>query len=100
MDMQGLPAATEAGGAQAVRGRRLCMGWIRERGHAQVPSGQLSLCAGDSVQKRTRVTGHSGPPGGPDHPPRPLTQERKLAHPPACLFAPSLKWMLPFSPSP
>lgn len=61
MDMQGpFKPWRAAGWAQAVRDRLLCMGWIRERGHAQIPSAHVSLCSGDSVQKRTRVAGHSG----------------------------------------
>lgn len=76
-------------------------GFVRGGMHRWISSVHLSLCDGDSVQKRTRVAGHSGPPGGPDHPPRPLTQKRKMVHPPT--FPVSLlllKWMLSFSPSP
>lgn len=82
-------------------GRCAWGGFVRGGMHRWISSVHLSLCDGDSVQKRTRVAGHSGPPGGPDHPPRPLTQKRKMVHPPT--FPVSLlllKWMLSFSPSP
>lgn len=69
------------GGLRA--GPRLCMGWICEGGmHRSLVF--VFLCVMGTLFKNEQGwLGTQDPPGGPDHPPRPLTQERKMAHPPS-----------------
>lgn len=83
MDMQGLPAAMEGcwPGPGRVRQATVHGVDVSEGGMHSYLVFPLS-CTARAVQKRTRMAGHSRPPGGPDHLPRPLAQE-KMARPPS-----------------
>lgn len=84
VDMQGLPAAMSCVRPATARG-----GCVRGGMHRYLVF-PLS-CTVRTVQNRTRMAGHSRPPGGPDHLPRPLAQEKKMAHPPSwSLCSPSV----------
>lgn len=70
------------------------MGWICERGMHRY----LVLtfpCAVGTVFKNEQGWLGTQDPHGPDHPPRPLTQERKMAHPSSwALCSPSMDTIL------